>query len=212
MRSKPVLRGPGAGARRERRTRCPLRVDSTARGRLPATSRPRRRARPGVRDRTYPTLGIGAAETVVDPKLARQLTDVTMLPGPDERDPHPLATGAARASDAMHICLTVRGGIEVDHVRDAADVDAAGGDIGCDQGVDRAGLEPSQRLLALALGLVAVHRQRVDSMSGEPLDEPLGPALSAHEHERQLTVATQLVNQRLDPALACHLDEPVLDV
>ena len=38
------------------------------------------------------------------------------------------------------------------------DVDAARRDVGGDERVDAAGLEARERLLALALGLVAVHR------------------------------------------------------
>jgi hypothetical protein len=157
-------------------------------------------------------LRIAAAETVVDPELARELTDVAMFAYPDERDPDPFPASAAGASDAMDVSVTVRRGIEVDHVRDPSHVDPAGGNIGGDKCVDRTGLEPGQRLLALALGLVAVHRQRRNSVSGEALHESLRSALGAHEYERELTVATELTDERLDPTLSRHLDEPVLDL
>jgi hypothetical protein len=41
--------------------------------------------------------------------------------------------------------------IEVDHMRDPGDVDSACSDVGCDEYVDRARLEPGERLLALSL-------------------------------------------------------------
>jgi hypothetical protein len=58
------------------------------------------------------------------------LADVAGLLGLDERDPDAGAARAARAADAVHVALAVLGRVEVDHVRDAADVDAAGGDVG----------------------------------------------------------------------------------
>ena len=72
--------------------------------------------------------------------------------------------GAAGAADAVHVGLGVVRRVEVDHVRDAADVDSAGGDVGRDQRVDLEGLELRERALALALGLVAVHRDRGDAV------------------------------------------------
>jgi len=55
--------------------------------------------------------------------------------------------------------------IEVDHVRDPGDVDSAGSDVGCHEYVDRALLESGERLLALSLRLVAVHRRCVDAVT-----------------------------------------------
>jgi hypothetical protein len=55
--------------------------------------------------------------------------------------------------------------IEVDHVRDPGDVDSAGGDVGRDEYLHRARLESGERLLALSLRLVAVHRRCVDAVT-----------------------------------------------
>ena len=41
-----------------------------------------------------------------------------------------------------------------------------------------------ERPLALRLRLVAVHRGGADVVLAEPLDEPVGAALGAHEDER----------------------------
>jgi hypothetical protein len=82
--------------------------------------------------------------------------------------------------------------IEVDHVRDPGDVDSAGSDVGCDEYVDHARLESGERLLALSLRLVAVHRECLDAMSAQALDEPVGPVLGANEHEREPAVVFKL--------------------
>jgi len=68
----------------------------------------------------------------------RQAADIVMLRGRDEGDADALRAGAACPADPVDIRLAVGGGIEVDHVGDAADVDAAGRDIGRDERVDRA--------------------------------------------------------------------------
>ena len=97
------------------------------------------------------------------------------------RPPRPSARCGARS-------LAVLRRVEVDHVRDAVDVDAARGDVGRDERVDLAGLEARERALALALRLVAVHRDGVDAVRAEPLDEPVGAALGAHEDEREVAL------------------------
>jgi hypothetical protein len=104
------------------------------------------------------------------------------------------------------------GRVEVDDVRDAHDVDAACGDVGGDEHVDRTRLEAGERLLALALGLVAVHRYRLDAVSLQALDQPVGAVLGPHEHERELAVVAELADERFDAMLMGDLDEPVLDV
>ena len=112
--------------------------------------------------------------------------------GPTKVTPTPVLPGPAGTADAVDVAVAVVRRIEVDDVRDPGDVDAAGGDVGRDQRVDMAGLERCQRPLALALGLVAVHRDGVDALGAQALDEPVGAALGAHEDERELAVAAQL--------------------
>ena len=74
-----------------------------------------------------------------------------------------------------------------------------------------AGLETGQGALALALGLVAVHGHGVEAPSAEPLDQPVGAALGADEDEGEVTLLTELGDQRLDP-LAVNGHEAVLDL
>ena len=124
----------------------------------------------------------------------------------------PVRPGAGGAPDAVHVALVVLGRIEVDHVRDAGHVDAAGGDIGRHQRVHGSGLKAAQGRFALALGLVAVHGHRVDAVCGEALDQAVGAALGADEHERAVTLVLELGEQGLEPLAAVHGDEAMLDV
>ena len=90
-------------------------------------------------------------EAVLDPKSTGELRDLAVLVGREERDPDARPAGAAGAADAVYIGLAVGGRVEVDHMRDPLDVDPARRDVGRDEGVDSAGLEAGERLLAVAL-------------------------------------------------------------
>ena len=76
-----------------------------------------------------------------------------------------------------------------------------------------AALEAGERLLALALGLVAVHGKGLDALLTELLDEPVGAALGPDEDERATAVALlQLGEQRVElGALGVDRGEAVLD-
>ena len=143
-----------------------------------------------------------AAEPVLDAQLVSQLLHLVVLGRRHERDPDALAACASRPPDAMNICVAVSRGIEVDDVGDPIHVDPAGGDVGRDQRVDLTGFEPRQSLLALALGLVAVHRHCSDAVVAEAPDEAIRPPFGAHEDERELTLAAELPDERLDAALS----------
>src|SRR5439155_3268356 len=90
----------------------------------------------------------------------------------DEGDRRSAAAGPARAAGAVDVALVLVRRVEVDHVRDVVEVEAAGGDVGGDQRRDLAGLEAGQRPLAGALRHVAVHRGGGDAMPGQLLHEP----------------------------------------
>ena len=49
-------------------------------------------------------------------------------------------------------------------------------------------------------------------MRGQPLDEPVGSVLGADEHERQVAIASELADERLDAVLVRDRHEPVLDL
>ena len=73
---------------------------------------------------------------MLNTQLPGHLADLTALGGGHKRDPDALGAGAAGASDPVNICLAVGRWVEVDHVRDSAHVDSAGGDVGGDERVD----------------------------------------------------------------------------
>ena len=106
----------------------------------------------------------------------------------DERDRDAGGTGAAGAADPVDVGLLVLGAGVVDHVRDADDVDAAGGDVGGDEDLDRAVAEPLERALAGHLRHVAVQRSGREAALDQVLGDPLGLALGAGEDEGQTTV------------------------
>jgi hypothetical protein len=134
-------------------------------------------------------------------QTAGELANLVPLVGGYESDPDALGAGASGAPDAMDVGVAVVGRIEVDHVRDPRDVDPPGGDIGGDENVDRARLEACERLLALALGLVAVHRHGVDAVPAQAFDQPVSAVLGADEHERELAVVSKLGDERFDAVL-----------
>ena len=80
--------------------------------------------------------------------------------------------------------------------------------------IDFAALEAGQGPLALALALVAVHRDRLDVATAQPLDQPVGAALGADEDERAPGVTSlSCVEQVIElGALGLDVEELVLDV
>src|SRR6202040_1616529 len=74
-----------------------------------------------------------------------------------ERDRHAVSAGPRGAADAVDVGLGNVGQIEIHHMADAVDIDAAGGDIGSDQRADLAGAECRQHPLAMVLRLVAMN-------------------------------------------------------
>src|SRR6516225_4183630 len=97
-------------------------------------------------------------------------------------------------------------------MRDPVHVNSSRRDVSRDEGVDRSGGKPGERMLALALRLVAVHRRRFDAVGREPLDKPVGSALGSNEDEGEVAVASELADERLDAVLVLDLDELVLDL
>jgi hypothetical protein len=65
----------------------------------------------------------------------------------------------------VHIVLGLSRRVEVDHVRDVIEVEAARGDIGCDECRHLAPLESCKRTFACSLRHVAVHRDRGNVMA-----------------------------------------------
>jgi transglutaminase-like putative cysteine protease len=94
--------------------------------------------------------------------------------------------GARGAADAVDIAFRVDGNIKIDNVRDAVDVDAAGGDVGGDERAHAAGAEVFQRALARTLRLVAVDGSSGVAVLLQVLDHAVGAVLGAGEDDRAL--------------------------
>ena len=85
---------------------------------------------------------------------------IAVLGGIAERDRNARSARARRPADAMHIAFRFVRQFKIDDMRDVVDIDAARGDVGCDQNAGVARAEPLQRPLARALRFVAVDRIR----------------------------------------------------
>ena len=66
----------------------------------------------------------------------------------EEQNGVPFASGASGPADPVHIGLTVKGGVVVDHQADAFHIKATGGDIGGDKHIHLALLEAFDRALS----------------------------------------------------------------
>ena len=86
----------------------------------------------------------------------------------------------------MHVRLGDVRKIEVDHVRQAVDVDAACCDVGRDQDATRAITEAVHRLVARILRLVSVDGGRCNARLLKVADETIGAVLGPGEDERAL--------------------------
>src|SRR6476646_2746555 len=76
----------------------------------------------------------GSSEGVAVAEAAGELGDVRLLLGEGE--------GGAGGADALHVVLVAVRRVEVDHMRDVVDVEAARSDVRCDERRDLPRLEP----------------------------------------------------------------------
>src|SRR6202453_2203092 len=120
---------------------------------------------------------------------ADQLFDVAqirdLLAGA-ERDCHTVRAGARGAADTVDIGLGYVGQIEIHHMADAVDIDAAGGDVGCDQGADLAGAECRQHPLAMILRLVAMNGVGGDAGPRKAFHDLVRAMLGAGKDQRAI--------------------------
>ena len=91
--------------------------------------------------------------------------------------------GAACASNAVDVDLLVFGALVVDDMGDIVDVNAARGDIRCDEDIDFALAEGPQSLLARALAQIAVKGAHREASCGQVLTEVRGRAFRAAEDD-----------------------------
>ena len=116
--------------------------------------------------------------------------------------PRAAAAGAAGAADAVDVALVVLGRVEVDHVRDVREVEAAGRDVGGDERLHarRCGTAPSARS-RWPWRHVAVQRRGGHFTRVELAGEPVGAALRPDEDESQAAVALELLDQPVELAV-----------
>ena len=123
-----------------------------------------------------------------------------------------LTAGAAGAADAVHVGLGVLRDVVVDHVRDALDVQAAGGDVGGHEDVHAAGLQVLDGLLALLLGDVAGDGHGLEPGARELLGELLGAGTGAHEGDDAVVLlGLEDPAQGLELPLVAHLQVALAD-
>ena len=100
-----------------------------------------------------------------------------------QRDRLAATAGTAGAADAVNVVFLDVGQLEVDHVRQLVDIQAAGGDIGGHQDAHLVRLEVGQGLGARVLALVAVDRDGRQAVLIEVFGEAVGAVLGASEHQ-----------------------------
>ena len=96
--------------------------------------------------------------------------------------------GAPRATDAVDVVFRVMRHVEIDHVADLLDVDAARGDIGGDHDFVSAVAKSAKRAFALALRAARVqHRHRV-ALLMQLARDAVGPVFRAAENQHLIVV------------------------
>ena len=125
-------------------------------------------------------LGIGLVDRLVEADLALHPAGALDPLGGDEGDDDTGAPGPGGAARAVDVRLVVLGRVEVEDRRHVVDVDAPGGDVGGDEGVDTAAGEVGEGTSALRLAAAAVDRGGADAglaeLPGEPVRAVAGPA------------------------------------
>ncbi len=117
----------------------------------------------------------------------------------------PLVAGPAGATDAVHVILRDVRQLEVHHMGQLVDVQAAGGDVGGHQHPDGVPLEVRQGAGARGLALVAVNGRGGDAVRLQILGQAVGTMLGAGEHQHLApVVGADEVGEQLPFALAVH--------
>ncbi len=107
---------------------------------------------------------------------------VQLLLGHEGDGPAELAR-AARATDAVDVVVRLRRDVEVNHITDARDVDAAREHVGRHEDVGVARAEVAEGALALVLAAVAVDRRGGDPRLPQAPADRVRAVLTAGEHD-----------------------------
>src|SRR5581483_517884 len=127
-----------------------------------------------------------AAPVGLRDRRADQPFDVAQIGGflmVAERNGDAVGAGTRGAADAVHIALRDVRQVVIDHMADAVDVDAAGGNVGRHQRADTAVAERRERALALILRLVPVDRFGREAGLHQATHNLVGAVLGAGEDE-----------------------------
>jgi len=100
-----------------------------------------------------------------------------------------VVAGARGAANAMDVVFRHVRHVEIDDLRQLADVEPARGDLGRDERREMSGLEVGQRSRARRLALVAMDGGGADAGAAQLLGEAVRAVLGAREHERLLPAA-----------------------
>ena len=126
----------------------------------------------------------------------------------------PFGAGAPSAANAVHVVFRHFRQVVVDHVADAADINAAGGDVGRDQQLHLAGAQLGNGAVALILVQVAVQRRGRMPLCVQLFGQPVGAALGGGEDQDLSKVAVaQYVHQQAMLVFAVvHMVQALLDL
>ncbi|EPH41686.1 putative ATP-dependent RNA helicase RhlE [Streptomyces aurantiacus JA 4570] len=119
----------------------------------------------------------------VDARVLHEAEDLAALVRQGEGDDGAAAAGAGGTARAVQVVLVVARRVHVQDQVDAVDVDAAGGDVGGDQGVDVALLEVREDARTGALRHAAVQRVGLHTGVAELLGDAVGAQLGAYEDD-----------------------------
>ena len=112
----------------------------------------------------------------------------------------------------MDVVLGVAGHIEVHHIGNFGDINAAGKHVGGHQHVGLSVGKTAQRRLALALGTVAVDGGSGDACLVELATHHVGAVLAAAEHDDALgALALEHVGENADLLLLSHAENVLVD-
>ena len=125
----------------------------------------------------------------------------------------PLRPARPGPADAMHVGFRIVRRIVVHDVADALDVEAAGRDVGGDDDVHVAGLQPGDGAFALRLRDVAVERRRGEAARLELLRELHRGLLGAGEHQHAVEgLGLENSGQRIELVQSAHQPVALADI
>ena len=127
-----------------------------------------------------PVAGMDMADELLDIAQERDLFAVT------QRDCDPACSGARGTADAVDVGFGHVRQVEIDHVADAIDIDAARRDIGGDENSGRAFAKCGKHALALVLGFIAVDRVGGHAGLDQAAHDLVGAVLGSGEDQRTI--------------------------